>query len=247
MTATTPVGSPTGHLAPDEGSSRGWPTVLYFHHVHPTLDHYTAVRPAELAAMLDLVLERFELVDPADVAAGGIRPSAGRPRLLLTFDDGHRDVRRWGLPLLAARDIRALFFVVTDAVERRSEGGGGPSMTWDELAGLRDLGHVVGSHTAGHVRLAEQPTTTVRLQVRRADDALSRHLGVGRPPFAYPYGSVPAGSPDLPELQGRLAFGTVRSPAQPWDVQPLAVRRTYLPSRQPERWAPLLDRWAQQC
>lgn len=243
----TPATAPAEQLAPDGGSSRGWPTVLYFHHVHPTLDHYTAVSPDQLAAMLDLALERFEVVDPGEVAAAAVRPRPGRPRLLLTFDDGHRDVRRWGLPLLAARGIRALFFVVTDAVARRSDGGGGPSMTWGELAELRDLGHVVGSHTAGHLRLADQPPAVVRHQVRSADEALARHLGTDRPPFAYPFGSMPAGAPQAAELRGRLAFGTVRAPALPWDVQPSAVRRTYLPSRQPERWVPLIQGWAEQC
>ena len=38
---------------PEAGSAPGWPLVLYFHHVHPVIDHYTNVRPDQFARGLD--------------------------------------------------------------------------------------------------------------------------------------------------------------------------------------------------
>ncbi len=241
----TPAGFDPG-LGPETSSARGWPTVVYFHHVNPTWRHYTSLTPPLLALALDLLLDRFAVVAPTTLRAG-VRPDVDKPAVVITFDDCYLDTYEWGLPLLEERGIKATFFAITDAVARSSSvrraRSHGAHMDWSQLADLRDLGHAVGSHTAGHRRLADLPATEVEREVRRGDRALLEHLGTPPSLLAYPYGSVPADAARMSVFRDRLCFGTVRSPARAWDAAPHEIRRTYLPFDSPQTWEALVDGW----
>lgn len=78
----------------------------------------------------DTSLERFEahlryfrrhfriprLTEPFDLPAL-LRRRGDPPTLLLTFDDGYREMREAVLPLLVRHNVRAVFFVTTDALD----------------------------------------------------------------------------------------------------------------------------------
>lgn len=59
-TASTPANPRLfAQHSPRISSVRGWPLVLYFHHVSTTVHHYTALTPRQFALGLDMVLEHF--------------------------------------------------------------------------------------------------------------------------------------------------------------------------------------------
>lgn len=220
------------------GPAPGWPLTLYFHHVHPTLDHYTSLTPGAFEHGLETVLTEYgPALDPADVR-DGMRPPAA-PRVLITFDDGHRDNLEHALPVLDRLGVRALFFAITGLADAVC----GPSMTWAELADLTTGGHRVGSHTVTHRKLPELSPVEQRAEIADSLAAVRSRLGEPDPPLAYPYGLRPT-TEAVPD--GVLAFGTVKAAPRPWAAARQDIRRTYLPTGREELWPRLCRDWRQQ-
>lgn len=236
---------------PSLGSAPGWPLVLYFHHVNPLVDHYTALGPDDFRRGLETVLDGVgPAVDPARVGPGFEPPD--HPSVLVTFDDGYRDNLELAAPLLAEFGVKAMLFVVTgelDAAERLDEAERAALpprkafLTWAEAQEFAALGHVLAAHTVSHPQLPALGPAQVAEEVRASLRAIRERTG--RPPraFAYPYGLIPE-PPSVPD--GVLAFGTVKAVPAPWSHRPLHIRRTYLPVGEVEQWARLTIGWRQQ-
>jgi peptidoglycan/xylan/chitin deacetylase (PgdA/CDA1 family) len=229
---------------PAPGSAPGWPLVLYFHHVHPDIGHYTSLTPDSFARGLDVVLRHFT---PADLQA--LRSPAGRfalpdrPTVLFTFDDGYRDLLDHAVGPLAQRGIRAVFFVCTRLLGQRSADPRADYLDWDECAALRDAGHLVASHGLTHTPLDRLDPSAVRAEVGDSLGELRDRLGLNAAVYAYPYGievPVPA---KVPRLGPLLGFGSVKAPPRPWTEAPLSVRRTYLPTGGNSGWDALARGW----
>lgn len=99
-------------------------SIVTFHRVlpEPLLAQYPipsiAVTPEELDHVLGVFQEHYTPGPLIEVAAryeAGERPA--KPFLAVTFDDGQRDNLTYAHPVLAARGIRATFFVVAQAAE----------------------------------------------------------------------------------------------------------------------------------
>jgi peptidoglycan/xylan/chitin deacetylase (PgdA/CDA1 family) len=128
--------------------------------------------------------------DPADM---GGAPENG-PRLLLTFDDGYRELYNVVLPGLESRGISFHVFLVTDYVGRDNEWdlslGRRPfrHLDWREIGEMAGRGVTFGSHGASHGDLTGMPRDRVRAELERSRTAIEEHLG--RPPRAlsYPFG-----------------------------------------------------------
>jgi peptidoglycan/xylan/chitin deacetylase (PgdA/CDA1 family) len=242
--AARPRDERTRAAAPPEiGSAPGWPVVLYFHHVHPELRHYTSVTPAAFDRALAELAERFERLEPQAVqsvlAAGG-HPA---PACLLTFDDGYADVFDNALPLLERRGWRAVVFVSVDLVgrvQRHPVRGQLRHMSWGQLEELVGRGHVVASHGSTHVAFRWLDAVAAQAEVDRARRVLQERLPGAPDWLAYPFGELPtAAGVRLPSL----AFGSIKAPARPWNAAPHEIRRTYLPADEPQRWSRCLTEW----
>jgi peptidoglycan/xylan/chitin deacetylase (PgdA/CDA1 family) len=129
--------------------------------------HDTPARSAAgLQRQLDLYLEHFDPAGPGDLDdyfAG--QPLAGRPRLLITFDDGYRSNYDVAAPLLEKHGFHAFYFLpeghiaadraAADAAFAAAADEPEPRMSWPEARELETRGHRVGCHTRTHVRLAD--------------------------------------------------------------------------------------------
>ncbi|KPI04866.1 polysaccharide deacetylase [Actinobacteria bacterium OK074] len=228
---------------PEIGSAPGWPLVLYFHHVHPDIRHYTALTPGDFDLGLARLGERFRPLEPTAVpsvvAAGGHT----EPGCLLTFDDGYADVFEHALPLMEQRGWRSVVFVSVDLVgqvEQHPVRGPLRHMTWAQLAELTRRGHVVASHATTHVPLNTlADDAAVQAEIDRAQEVLAERLPGAPDWLAYPFGELPSGGPRLPSL----CFGSVKAPARPWHTAPHEIRRTYLPAGETQRWDRCLSEW----
>ena len=75
-------------------------------------------------------------------------PLPAKP-VMITFDDGYRDVLVKALPTLIRLHMPATAFVITDRIS-----GPDPSfLTWSELRRLEQSGVAIGSHTVTHANL----------------------------------------------------------------------------------------------
>jgi peptidoglycan/xylan/chitin deacetylase (PgdA/CDA1 family) len=97
--------------------SRNKPKVLLYHACEP--EEHPAIRglgvncsPSVFAAQLDHLARHYQVVSLAEIESGSARTGA----VLITFDDGYRSVMDHAAPLLVAREMTAVVYLVTDVV-----------------------------------------------------------------------------------------------------------------------------------
>jgi len=108
--------------------------------------------------------------------------------ILITFDDGYRDVLWNASPVLDRLHMPAVAFVITARIS-----DGDPSfLTWPELQLLEQRGFTIGSHTVHHLELTLLSPREALAELVLSRQALQRHLGRPVQLFAYPAGRVDA-------------------------------------------------------
>ena len=144
------------------------------------------VAPPEFAAEMEwLHRAGYHAISPGRLLAALELHAALPPRpVLITFDDGYRDILWNAAPLLHRLRMHAVSFVITDRV-----GGHDPSfLDWQELARLEALGFTIGSHTVHHLPLNVLPSEAAYRELRESRLDLERHLRVPVWSIAYPLG-----------------------------------------------------------
>ena len=127
---------------------------------------------------------------------GGRLPS--RP-VLITFDDGYRDVLRYAAPVLHRLHMPATAYVITD----RISGPDTSFLTWGQLRRLERLGVEIGSHTVSHPDLTTLPGSRALWELHTSRRMLENHLGHPVQWLSYPAG---AENPSVVELARRAGY-----------------------------------------
>jgi peptidoglycan/xylan/chitin deacetylase (PgdA/CDA1 family) len=111
--------------------------------------------------------------------------------ILITLDDGYISEVEVGVPILKKYGFTATFFVYLDYINK-----GGKSVSWTQLAELRDQGFEIGSHTVSHLDLRHKPAkvagdydTWLKDEVGRSKKVLEENLGIKCATIAYPFGN----------------------------------------------------------
>lgn len=131
------------------------------------------------------------------------------PYIAMTFDDGPNDkLTPKLLDLLAARHIKATFFVLGENVIQFPE----------IVARAAREGHEIGNHSWAHPNFGKMSDDNVRSQLRRTDDAIKNATGVKPTLMRPPYGSVTPRQKRF--LHDDLGYQIIM-----WDVDPLDWRR----------------------
>ncbi len=114
---------------------------------------------------------------------GGSLP---RRPIVITFDDGYRDVLWNAAPILHRMRMPATEYVIT----ARISAGDSSFLTWRELRQLERNGFAIGSHTEHHVVLTQVAPAVAFRELVRSRVVLAR--GLGRPVrwLSYPAGAV---------------------------------------------------------
>ena len=103
------------------------------------------------------------------------------PFIAITFDDGpHGTLTPKLLDLLAARKIKATFYVVGQCVAEFP----------DILKRAAREGHEIASHSWSHPNLGKMSDDAVRDQLRKTDDIIKATIGVRPTNMRPPYGSI---------------------------------------------------------
>src|SRR4051794_910680 len=102
------------------------------------------------------------------------------PYVALTFDDGpHTTLTPKLLDLLAARHIKATFFVLGECVEQNPQ----------ILQRAAKEGHEIANHSWSHPQLNRLSDEAARSQLKRTDDLIRSLIGVRPTHFRPPYGA----------------------------------------------------------
>ncbi len=153
-----------------------------------------AVRPAELARHLDLIVSHgctvLTVGALTDLLDRGIQPDPGT--VLITFDDGYEDNLTVATPLLVERGLPATVFATTGLLPGCPGGSitnpPGPMLPFDRLGELEASGVEVGSHTHSHPELDVLPRAEASAEIRHSKELLEDALGHAVHSFAYPHG-----------------------------------------------------------
>ena len=195
----------------------GVPVVMYHRIVEAPpagSRHGTWVTRERFAAQLDSLARRgFTTITFRDYAAylEGARALPRRP-IILTFDDGYADNYDLAFPLLEARGMTAVIFLVADrnVTTNLWDAAGGepqvPLLAGDQIREMGDYGIEFGSHTMSHARLTALAPDALAGEVEGSRRALEERLGRPVLSLCYPYGAVNAAVKDATERAG-YAFG----------------------------------------
>jgi peptidoglycan/xylan/chitin deacetylase (PgdA/CDA1 family) len=155
---------------------------------------------------LDWLLSEYEIVGLDDWLT---RPSGDAPQLLLTFDDGYAAWQTAVAPMLAERNLPALFFITSGLVGLSGARAASfarermlrtQELEFISLDQLRDLAaqdlFEIGSHTRTHPDLAElEDRDAISDEILGARTTLEDWIGDRVRAFAYPFGTPANVSP----------------------------------------------------
>ncbi len=187
------------------------------------------VRPELFARqMAEFAQAGFQTVKP--VEAG--HASNGAPnRVALTFDDGFRNVFDNALEPMARHGLRAMQFLVVDAMGKINEWdireGEAPEPLMD-AAHVRDwlaAGHSIGSHSLSHARLTRLSVRDAREEISASKKKLEDLFRLEVDHFCYPYGDFNAAVRDLVMEAGYRSACTTQYGVNTLETPPLELRR----------------------
>jgi peptidoglycan/xylan/chitin deacetylase (PgdA/CDA1 family) len=131
------------------------------------------------------------------------------PYIAMTFDDGpSAALTPKLLDLLAARHIKATFFVIGENVAEHPE----------IVARAAREGHEIASHSWSHPNLGKMSQEGVRSQLQQTDDAIKTAIGKSPTLLRPPYGSIT-------EREKRWIHDEFGYDIILWDVDPLDWKR----------------------
>ncbi len=105
--------------------------------------------------------------------------------VVITFDDGYRDIYTDAFPNLVENGLTATVFLATGLVGTRKDGR--ECLTWREVRELYSQGIEFGSHTVNHPELVRLGPKEVEEEIGRSKDAIEQKLGAPVKSFSYPY------------------------------------------------------------
>jgi peptidoglycan/xylan/chitin deacetylase (PgdA/CDA1 family) len=110
--------------------------------------------------------------------------------VVITIDDGYVSSYDVGWPLLKKYGFPFTMYVYLNYIEK-----GGKSITWSQLAEMRDAGVDIGSHTVSHQELRRKPSkvpgdfeTWLKTEVEHSKQVIEEKLGIKCATIAYPFG-----------------------------------------------------------
>lgn len=163
--------------------------VFMYHALYRTDAEYQALDPADrpYAVRLQAFEEQLDRLQESGVPI--LEPEvfeAKTPKrrgVVLTFDDGHGSNYAHAFPALAARGLRALFFVTTDFIGRRRG-----FCDWAGLRTMADAGMVLGSHGCSHRFLDDLTDDEVRGEFEGSRAVIARETGARVTAISFPGG-----------------------------------------------------------
>ena len=130
---------------------------------------------------------------------------------LITIDDGYVSAYEVARPILKKFGYPWTYFIYTKYIA-----SGGKSVTWEQLASLRDEGVEIGCHTVSHLSLRETRGKSpeayeawLRDEILGSKQIIEKHLSIKCSVFAYPEGRYNAKVLDLIKEAGFGAAFTV--------------------------------------
>ena len=164
--------------------------ILMYHYIdelpkYPdTLTFNLTVTPENFTAQMDwLRAHAYHPVTLDDLRAyfRGDRTLPSKP-VVITLDDGYRDLYTNAFPILKAHDFKAVAYIVTSFVNRLRY------VTSDMIVEMDKYGIEIASHTVDHGNVSRMAVPSIVYEVRTSKQWLETLVGHPVVDFAYPSG-----------------------------------------------------------
>jgi peptidoglycan/xylan/chitin deacetylase (PgdA/CDA1 family) len=178
------------------GQRTGSLRVIMYHKVNDQRGNSLSVPVARFDEQMRLLTERYNVIS-ADELLAHIDGGAPMPprSVLITFDDGYRDVRTNAYPILKRYELPAVLFVATDFIggrrpfphDGRFRDFDNAILGWDEIRDMSDT-FEVGSHARSHRSLTALALADATAEIERSKAIIEGRLGRPVRLFSYPKG-----------------------------------------------------------
>jgi peptidoglycan/xylan/chitin deacetylase (PgdA/CDA1 family) len=150
-----------------------------------------------------------------------------RKPIVITFDDGYKDVFRYASPVIERFGMHAISYLITKRIS-----GDDPSfLTWKQVRRFETRGVEIGSHTVSHAALTSLSNAGAMDELVESRKKLERKLDHRVSWLAYPYGDYDGRIETLAKKAGyKLAvttdWGSLQSASRPFALKRLRVLNT---------------------
>ncbi|MHB1295446.1 MAG: polysaccharide deacetylase family protein [Anaerolineae bacterium] len=207
------------------------PTLMYHHLAELAEDAGESARtwtvsPAAFAEQMAWLADHdWHSITPSELAAylqGA--PLPARP-VIISMDDGYREVATVAWPVFRRTGLRPVLFVIPSHCGYRAY------LDWPDLETLVADGAAIGSHTYDHVNLRQVGDDALAHQLGDSRAVLEERLGVRVDALCYPYGGYDARILDAVATYGystafTLSQGVLQQPGEPYQMQRLLITYT---------------------
>lgn len=197
--------------------------ILIYYKINDVPGNTLSTSPELFAQQMRFLKEHYTVMSPEEltnvITKGALLPSNA---VLVTFDDGYRDVYEHAYPILKDLGLKALLFPATDYIgatrpfphdERLPMPN--PALDWTQLRAMQDV-FTIGSHTKSHCIVTTLPLQVAREEIWSSKKLLEDRLGRPVRFFCYPKGGAGQFNQpveDLVQAAGYLAsFVTLTGP-----------------------------------
>jgi peptidoglycan/xylan/chitin deacetylase (PgdA/CDA1 family) len=193
---TVAEAAPTPPPTPEPVDLSSQVIVLCYHRFEDKPKDSLAIKPSEFETHMQVLKDNGITVIPMADFLAWRRGEKSIPAksAIVSIDDGYISGYSVGWPILKKFGYPFTMFIYTDYVKGGPKSGG-QSVSWQQLAEMRDAGVDIQSHTVSHSSLNakkgktdEQYAAWLKNELAGSKEILEQNLGIQVKAIAYPYG-----------------------------------------------------------
>jgi peptidoglycan/xylan/chitin deacetylase (PgdA/CDA1 family) len=189
--AVAPTATPEPTPVPPPIDNKAQVVVLCYHRLEGKAGGALSIEPEEFERQMQAIKDAgLAVISMNDFLAWRRGEKSIPPKsVLITIDDGYVSSYDVGWPILKKYGYPFTMFVYLNYISK-----GGKSVSWEQLAEMRDAGVDIQSHTVSHQDLrrkgkgAKDYDTWLKDELERSKQEIEARLGIKVTALAYPFG-----------------------------------------------------------
>lgn len=185
--------------------------ILQYHHVSRDTPPITSVSPEQLEKHMAYLAEHHQVIS-LQTALNALSNDTPLPErsVVITFDDGYKNIVENGHPILQKYGFEYTIFVNPSQIGVLSS-----QLSWDDVKKMSQEGVTFANHTLDHLHLLNrfpneddsQWLARLKDNITMAENQLSEQLGYSKKWLAYPFGEFDLKLKGMLKTMGYVAFG----------------------------------------
>jgi len=234
--------APSAAPAQQPVNSKSEVIVLCYHRFVDKPKDSLAIKPADFEAQMQALKDNGIIVISMEDFLAWRRGEKDIPEkaAIVSIDDGYLSGYSVAWPILKKFGYPFTMFLYTDYIKGGPKSGG-QSISWDQLAEMRDAGVDIEGHTVSHSSLNarkgktdEQYLAWLKSEIVGSKELLEKNLGIQVKAFAYPYGLHNKTVRDVVKQAGYEAAFTVWGRRIARGADPMMMGRYAIESTKPK-------------